>query len=102
MPAKTIGRDGMRHMNASAEIGYRVDDGDIGYVGDTHLSFTHKLVESVASVRSTPAGDAALAGVYRILRARVGAHGAEQSTTPRRSGVTQEGYRAAIGRVVRG
>lgn len=60
----------MKASIAFDEIGYRVEDGDIGYAGDTHLSFAHRRVPSVAHIRVTPVGDAALERIYRVLRDR--------------------------------
>ncbi|MBN3734654.1 hypothetical protein [Burkholderia sp. Tr-20390] len=55
---------------AFADIGYRVEDGDIGYAGSSHFSFVPRRVPSVAHIRATAIGDAALERIYRVLRAR--------------------------------
>ncbi|RAR53870.1 hypothetical protein C7401_12644 [Paraburkholderia unamae] len=82
--------------------GYRVDDGDIGYAGDTHLSFKSRAVPSAAHVRATERGDVELSRIKSILTGAKPSTGAGQSTTPRRLSVTPEAYWAAISRVVRG
>lgn len=92
----------MRTSAAFSEIGYRVEDGDIGYAGDTHLSFKPRAVPSAAHVRATERGDAALSTIKSILISAKATDGAGQSTTPRRLNVTPDAYWAAISRVVRG
>lgn len=52
---------------AFAEIGYRVEDGDLGYAGTTHASFVARHVPRVAHIRATAAGDAALARIRALL-----------------------------------
>lgn len=59
-------------MSAStsfADLGYRIEDGDIGYTGNTHLSFAFRALRSAAleSPRPTPVGDAALATIKATL-----------------------------------
>lgn len=53
-----------------AEIGYRVEDGDLGYAGSSHASFVSRRPPRVAHIRATPIGDAALERIYRVLRDR--------------------------------
>ncbi|KML60906.1 hypothetical protein VL15_07285 [Burkholderia cepacia] len=55
---------------AFADIGYRVEDGDLGYAGSSHASFVARHVPRVAHIRATPIGDAALERIYRVLRDR--------------------------------
>ncbi|AOJ83802.1 hypothetical protein WS86_24555 [Burkholderia savannae] len=55
---------------AFADIGYRVDDGDIGYAANSHASFVARRPPRVAHIRATAVGDAALERIYRMLRAR--------------------------------
>jgi len=52
---------------AFAEIGYRVEDGDIGYAGSSHLSYVARQVPRVAHIRATAAGDAELARIRALL-----------------------------------
>lgn len=92
----------MSASTAFSEIGYRVDDGDIGYAGDTHLSFKPRTVPSVAHVRATARGDAELSRIKSMLTSAKPSSGAGQSTTPRRLNVTPDTYWAAISRLVRG
>lgn len=92
-------------MSASAafsDIGYRIDDGDIGYTGDSHLSFKPQATPSVAHIRATARGDAELSRIKSILTEAKATHGAEQSTPHRRLNVTPDAYWAAISRAVRG
>ncbi|VCG82535.1 Uncharacterised protein [Burkholderia pseudomallei] len=60
----------MTTSTAFAELGYRVEDGDIGYVGTSHASFVERRPPRVAHIRATPTGDAALERIYRLLRDR--------------------------------
>ncbi len=93
----------MRTSTAFGEIGYRVEDGDIGYAGDTHLSFQPQAAPSVAHIRATERGDAELSRIKSILTTTAKTtHSARQSTTPRRLNVTPDAYWAAISRAVRG
>ncbi|WP_218001657.1 hypothetical protein [Paraburkholderia acidipaludis] len=92
----------MRTSTAFGEIGYRVEDGDIGYAGDTHLSFKAQAAPSVAHIRATARGDAELSRIKSILTTAKATHGAGQSPTPRHMNVTPEAYWAAISRTVRG
>jgi len=62
----------MRASAVYSDIGYRVEDGDLGYLGDTHASFVARPIPTAAHVRATRAGDAALASIRRILRERQG------------------------------
>ncbi|PYE27962.1 hypothetical protein C7410_101294 [Paraburkholderia silvatlantica] len=91
----------MRKSTAFGEIGYRVEDGDIGYAGDTHLSFKPQAAPSVAHIRATERGDAELSRIKSILTTTT-TRDARQSTTPRRLNVTPDAYWAAISRAVRG
>lgn len=92
----------MRKSIAFGEIGYRVEDGDIGYAGDTHLSFKPQSAPSVAHIRATVQGDAELSRIKAILTTAKVKHGAAQSTATRSLNVTPDAYWAAISRVVRG
>ncbi|KWH51819.1 hypothetical protein [Burkholderia cepacia] len=60
----------MTVSTAFAEIGYRVEDGDLGYAGSSHASFVARRPPRVAHIRATPTGDAALERIYRLLRDR--------------------------------
>jgi hypothetical protein len=92
----------MRTSAAFSEIWSRVEDGDIGYAGDTHLSFKLQAAPSVAHIRATARGDAELSRIKSILTTTKAAREAGQSTTPRGLNVTPDAYWAAISRVVRG
>ncbi|KVO49996.1 hypothetical protein WT66_13630 [Burkholderia stagnalis] len=60
----------MSRSAAVAEIGYCIEDGDIGYAGSSHASFVARRVPRVAHIRATAIGDAALERIYRVLRGR--------------------------------
>lgn len=60
----------MTTSTAFAELGYRVEDGDIGYAGTSHASFVERRPPRVAHIRATPTGEAALERIYRMLRAK--------------------------------
>ncbi len=92
----------MRISAAFGEIGYRVDDGDIGYAGDSHLSFKPQTAPSVAHIRATARGDAELSRIKSILTTAKATHVAEQDKPQRRLNVTPDAYWAAISRTVRG
>lgn len=92
----------MRSSTAFGEIGYRVDDGDIGYAGSTHLSFKPQTAPSVAHIRATARGDAELTRIKSILTTTKATHSAGQSAPQRRVDVTPDAYWAAISRTVRG
>ncbi|MDE1141163.1 MAG: hypothetical protein PW999_16140 [Paraburkholderia tropica] len=92
----------MRSSTAFGEIGYRVDDGDIGYAGSTHLSFKPQTAPSVAHIRATARGDAELTRIKSILTTTKATRSAGQSAPPRRVDVTPDAYWAAISRTVRG
>ncbi|MBU9320387.1 hypothetical protein KTE24_06910 [Burkholderia gladioli] len=78
----------MAASTAFADIGYRVEDGDLGYLGASHSSFVSHRPPSVAHIRATPIGDAALERIYRVLntsgrsRNAAGRNRPGQSTTP--------------------
>lgn len=92
----------MRMSTAFGEIGYRVDDGDIGYAGNTHLSFKPQTAPSVAHIRATARGDAELSRIKSILTTTKATQRADQSAPTRRLDVTPDAYWAAISRTVRG
>ncbi|RQM46550.1 hypothetical protein EHZ19_18725 [Paraburkholderia bannensis] len=92
----------MRTSTAFGEIGYRVDDGDIGYAGNTHLSFRPQAAPSVAHIRATDRGDAELSRIKSILATAKAIQDAGQSTSPSRLDVAPDAYWAGISRVVRG
>lgn len=92
----------MRSSAAFGEIGYRVDDGDIGYAGNTHLSFKPQAAPSVAHIRATERGDAELSRIKSILTTTAVTREPRQGTAPRRQDVTPDAYWAAISRTVRG
>jgi hypothetical protein len=92
----------MRSSTAFGEIGYRVEDGDIGYAGDTHLSFKQQIAPSVAHIRATACGDAELSRIKSILTTTGAARRAGQSDAPRHLNVTPDAYWAAVSRAVRG
>jgi hypothetical protein len=93
-------------MSAFAEIGYREDGPEEvevvpGSVREpAHAAHVARPIASVAHIRATAAGDAAIERIKGILRER-GRNGRGQSTTPARS-VTPDAYRSAVRRVVRG
>jgi len=60
----------MRTSSAHAEQRYHIEDGDVGYAGDTHASFVVRQTQRVAHIRATPIGAAALDRIYRMLRDR--------------------------------
>jgi hypothetical protein len=60
----------MRASLAFSEIGYRIEDGDIGYTGNTHLSFAQRELPHAAHVRVTPTGSAAARDLVSRLRER--------------------------------
>ncbi|WP_321919781.1 hypothetical protein [Paraburkholderia tropica] len=92
----------MSASTAFADIGYRIEDGDIGYAGNTHLSFKPRGAPSVAHIRATARGDAELSRIKSILTTTKAAQHADESSTARRMNVTPEAYWAAISRTVRG
>lgn len=92
----------MSASTAFADIGYRIEDGDIGYAGNTHLSFKPQGAPSVAHIRATARGDAELSRIKSILTTVKAARGAGHSTLPRRLDVAPDAYWAGISRVVRG
>ncbi|MFP6562350.1 hypothetical protein WJ542_29220 [Paraburkholderia sp. B3] len=92
----------MRASTAFGEVWSRVEDGDIGYAGDMHLSFKQHAAPSVAHIRATARGDAELARIKSILTTTKAADEAGQSTASRGLRVTPDAYWAAISRVVRG
>jgi hypothetical protein len=75
----------MTASTAFAEIGYRVEDGDIGYAGSSHASFVARSVPRVAHIRATPAGDAALARIRALLSKN-------RTDQPRRAPVRSASY----------
>lgn len=93
-------------MSAFSDLGYREDGPEeVEHVPGSVTSEAYRerlscRPSSVAHVRATPAGDAALDRIKGILRER-GRGGRGQSTTPARS-VTADAYRSAVGRIVRG
>ncbi|WP_157656996.1 hypothetical protein [Burkholderia ubonensis] len=89
----------MSSSAAFTEIGYRVEDGDIGYLGDTHLSFAERPAPSAAHIRTTPTGSAACAALVDLMHDRFPAAHASRAE---RQVVTPERYWAAISRVARG
>ncbi|WP_124595785.1 hypothetical protein [Burkholderia stagnalis] len=44
-----------------------IEDGDIGYAGEYHASFVARRLPGAAHIRATPAGDAALERIRKIL-----------------------------------
>ncbi|MEX4004889.1 hypothetical protein AB4Y38_39220 [Paraburkholderia sp. EG285A] len=92
----------MSMPNAVTQNAPRVDDGDIGYLGDTHLSFKAQAAPSVAHIRATDRGDAELSRIKSILTTLKATQGAVRNTPPRRLCVTPDAYWAAISRTVRG
>lgn len=59
----------MSEYDAFEEIGYRIEDGDIGYTGNAHLSFAFRALRSAAleCPRPTPVGEAALSTIKATL-----------------------------------
>lgn len=84
---------------AFSDLGYRLDDGDIGYLGDTHSSFTPKPTSRVSHIKPTQTGSTACAELVDLLHHRFPA--AHESLTERNA-VTPERYWAAISRIGRG
>ncbi|SKC92221.1 hypothetical protein [Paraburkholderia hospita] len=79
-----------------------IEDGDIGYHGASHASFVSHMPASVAGIRATAAGSAAIDRIKGILRERQGANRAGQSTIPRGLNVASATYEQARERVMRG
>lgn len=82
--------------------GHHVEDGDIGYAGDTHRPFKPHQAPRVAYIRTTARGDAALSRIRSILAAANAARDAGKSPVPNPLNVTPDAYWAAISRAVRG
>lgn len=92
----------MRKATAFDEIAGHIEDGDIGYAGDSHLSFMPQPAPSVAHIRSTARGDAELSRIKSILTTATKPSVAAPSIQPRHLNVTPDAYWAAISRTVRG
>ena len=82
-----------------SDIGYRLEDGDIGYLGDSHISFTPRPVPRVAHINPTATGSAACAALVDLVHHRFPV--AHESRAERKA-VTPDRYWAAISRVARG
>jgi hypothetical protein len=92
----------MRKATAFDEIAARIEDGDIGYAGDSHLSFKPQSAPSVAHIRPTARGDAELSRIKSILTTATKSNVAAPSIQSRHLNVTPDAYWAAISRTVRG
>ncbi|WP_124551104.1 hypothetical protein [Burkholderia sp. Bp9015] len=89
----------MTASTAFSDLGYRLDDGDIGYLGDSHISFTARPTPSVAHINPTPTGSAACAALVDHLHHRFPA---AHESRAERNAVTPDRYWAAICRIARG
>ncbi|WLE59254.1 hypothetical protein GIY62_00665 [Burkholderia plantarii] len=85
---------------AFQDIGYQVtvDDGDVGYLGDKHITFTPRPVPAVAGIKPTPTGHAACAALVSQLRERF----PTRATRPARPAMTPEEYWGRISLAGRG
>jgi hypothetical protein len=94
-------------MSAFSDIGYHdADPEEVEHVPGSVTTEGYRNVlahrpASVAHIRATSAGDAALERIKGILRERQGRHGRGQSTTPARQ-VSTDAYWSSISRTVRG
>lgn len=87
-------------MTASApfaDIGYRVEDGDIGYAGETHASFRPSSVARIGGC-PTPRGSAVCRELLGQLRARF----PQRRDAREIRAVQADAYQAAVGRVAGG
>ncbi|MBU9401617.1 hypothetical protein KTE13_17925 [Burkholderia multivorans] len=87
-------------MSGSAafeDLGYRVEDGDIGYVGASHASFVSKIPARIGG-RATEVGSAICRELVGQLRARF------QQRAPRAAAgaVAPHAYQAAVAYVTQG
>lgn len=89
----------MTASSAFSDLGYRLDDGDIGYLGESHISFTPRPAPRVSHINPTPTGSAACAALVDLVHHRFPA--AHQSN-PVHQNVTAGQYWDAICRVARG
>ncbi|RQS60389.1 hypothetical protein [Burkholderia sp. Bp8986] len=89
----------MATSTAFSDLGYRLDDGDIGYLGDSHISFTPRPTPRVSDIKPTSTGSAACAALVDLVHHRFPA--AHESRSERNA-VTPERYWAAISRIGRG
>ncbi|NBI45423.1 hypothetical protein [Burkholderia sp. ISTR5] len=87
----------MSASTAFADLGYHVDDGDLGYAGASHGSFVPRQIPSVADIRPTPAGDAASAALVQLLRGRFPSAPRQQDHA-----LSTGRYWSAINRIARG
>ncbi|MBA9942150.1 hypothetical protein D7207_01630 [Burkholderia cepacia] len=89
-----------REMNGSAafeDIGYRIEDGDMGYAGDTHQSFRAPRVARPGG-RATEVGSALCRELVGQLRARFQQRGERAETGT----VAPHAYQAAVAYVMQG
>lgn len=87
-------------MSGSAafeDIGYRVDDGDMGYAGDTHQSFRPRALPRIGG-RPSEMGSAVCRQLLHALRARF-----PQCAQPAAPGaIAPNAYQAAVAYVTQG
>jgi hypothetical protein len=76
-----------------------IEDGDIGYLGNTHASFVARVPASVAGIKATVRGELACRSLLAFLHGRFPA--AHESRAERRATAPAEFIRARD-RVLRG
>lgn len=87
----------MSASHAFEEIGYRIEDGDIGYAGNSHASFVTRPVERTS--RATETGSAACRALVSFIATRF----AKKVEGVRgQLGVSSAQYQAARRRIVAG
>ncbi|WP_321797105.1 hypothetical protein [Burkholderia sp. BCC1988] len=87
-------------MSGSAafeDLGYRIEDGDIGYVGASHASFVSKIPARISG-RATEMGSAICRELVGQLRARFQPRGEREGTRP----IAPYAYQAAVAYVTQG
>ncbi|MCA8115686.1 hypothetical protein [Burkholderia cepacia] len=85
-------------MSGSAafeDIGYRIEDGDVGYAGDTHQSFRARSLPRPGG-RATEVGSAICRQLVGQLRARF----QQRADRAEARAVAPHAYQAAVARVI--
>ncbi|CAN0621078.1 protein of unknown function [Burkholderia multivorans] len=82
---------------AFADLGYRIEDGDIGYDGKEHLSFRVRALPRIGGA-ATPTGSALCRELLDALRARFQRSNACAETRA----VAPHAYQAAVASVMQG
>ncbi|RKT99560.1 hypothetical protein C7H84_30250 [Burkholderia sp. Nafp2/4-1b] len=85
-------------MSGSAafeDIGYRIEDGDLGYAGDTHQSFRPARVPRPGG-RASEVGSALCRQLVGQLRARFPQRGERAAS----GAIAPDAYQAAVARVI--